>query len=255
MCLNLQSRSYVGNCAGSKLVGRARNTVMTNHLVLSREQVRSIDQIAVDEFGIPSIVLMENAGRSCAEALLNLGVSPTGPVCICCGKGNNGGDGLVMARHLAIHKIPVEVLVFHEAHHFSPDAFTNYRILLSSAIPVHHLSLPRDLKILRSHLTRASWLVDALLGTGASGALKVPYNLIVEEINQTSRPVLAIDCPTGLDCNLGSVETIAVQATATITLVARKHGFESEAGASCCGEILVGDIGIPPNLLARVHPT
>ncbi|WP_437191838.1 NAD(P)H-hydrate epimerase [Planctomicrobium sp. SH527] len=227
---------------------------MDNHLVLSTMQLRSIDQLAVDEFGIPSIVLMENAGRSCAEALLELGVSPTGPVCICCGKGNNGGDGFVMARHLAIRDIPVEVLVFQDSKFFSPDALTNYRILLHSGIPVHFLSLPQDLKTLRSHFARASWLVDALLGTGASGGLRVPYNLIVSEINRTSRPVLAVDSPTGLDCNLGSVETVAVQATATITLVARKHGFMTETGVSCCGKILVGDIGIPPTLLARVHP-
>ncbi|HWL10794.1 MAG TPA: NAD(P)H-hydrate epimerase [Planctomicrobium sp.] len=227
---------------------------MTQEIVLSREQVRMIDRLAVERFGIPSIVLMENAGRSCADILLSLGVCPSGPVCICCGKGNNGGDGFVMARHLAAAGVPVEILVFFDEDQLSEDAAFNFRILNQMEGPIHRLTIPDDLLQLRRHFTHASWIVDALLGTGFQGTLREPYNTIAREMNDSGRPILSIDLPSGLDCDLGTVEKVAVRATATATLVAAKPGFRSRVGQKHCGQIHIGSIGIPQNLITSVHP-
>ena len=136
---------------------------------LTRDQVRAVDQAAIERFGIPGIVLMENAGRGCVELLLDRGVSTTSPVCICCGKGNNGGDGFVIARHLEIAGVPAEVLIFTDPDDYQGDALTNFRILQKTDIPIHQLSIPDDESLLRDHLARASWVVDALLGTGTKG--------------------------------------------------------------------------------------
>jgi len=229
---------------------------MSEERIFSREQIRFLDQQAVELFGIPSIVLMENAGRSCAETLLSLGVSTTSPVCICCGKGNNGGDGFVMARHLSAAMVPVEVLLFCDETELSPDAAINYVILLQSDIPVHRLSLPDDTGQFRRHLRHASWVVDALLGTGFHGDLRSPLDSLIIEINDSRRPVLAIDVPSGLDCDLGTVSQVAILATATLTLVGPKPGFATKTGRRHCGQVLTGGIGIPHNLISYVcsHP-
>ena len=101
---------------------------------LSREQVRAIDRHAIEIYGMPGIVLMENAGRGAVEVLAKLGV--TGKVVICCGKGNNGGDGFVMARHLDIRRIPVHILLFARPEDLTGDAAINYQIAARSGLPI-----------------------------------------------------------------------------------------------------------------------
>src|SRR5262245_57869556 len=103
-------------------------------LLLTRDQVRSLDRRAIDEFGIPGPVLMENAGRGIAELLLSLGIN--GKVCVCCGKGNNGGDGLVVARHLDNAAAPIEVVLFARPEELSEDAALNYHIVLKAHVPI-----------------------------------------------------------------------------------------------------------------------
>jgi len=220
---------------------------------LARKQLQMVDRIAIERFGIPSLVLMENAGRSCAEALLRQGVCTSSPICICCGKGNNGGDGLVMARQLEQQGIPVEVLLFHPLDQFSPDATVNLKILQKSDIPLHELRIPDDLSQLQKHLHRASWVVDALLGTGSAGPIRGIYEYIIPVINQCGRPVLAVDLPSGLDCDLGTETDCIIQATMTVTLVAPKPGFLTPTGRKHCGEITTGQIGLPRNLLLQVR--
>src|SRR5947209_5571043 len=101
---------------------------------LTRAEVRALDRRALDEHGVPGVVLMENAGRGAAEVLLSLGVH--GPVVVCCGKGNNGGDGFVIARHLANQQVPVSVLLFADPATLTGDAAVNYRIAAKLGLPV-----------------------------------------------------------------------------------------------------------------------
>lgn len=225
---------------------------MADQFDVSREQVRAIDRIAIENYGIPSIVLMENAGRGCADLLISQGISPLSPVIICCGKGNNAGDGLVMARHLEVQGYPVEILLFTDPAELKGDAGINYRIVSHSDIPIHRLTLPADAALLKHHLSRASWVVDALLGTGSTGEVRPPFNDVIHAINESQRPVFAIDLPSGLDCDLGDPVECCVRANVTGTLLAPKIGFNSETGKEMTGQIHVVPLGIPRSVLTAL---
>src|SRR5438874_10311981 len=132
-------------------------------MILSREQVRTLDRRAVEEFGVPAVVLMENAGRGAAELLRALGIHAR--VAICCGKGNNGGDGFVIARHLDLCHVPVGVLFFGRPSELTGEAATNYRALERTGVPVQiYEGATVDADALRAELARAEWVVDALFG-------------------------------------------------------------------------------------------
>jgi NAD(P)H-hydrate epimerase len=217
-------------------------------MYLSREQVRALDRRAIEEFGVPGVVLMENAGRGAAEILLSLGCK--GPVVICCGKGNNGGDGFVIARHLDNRQIPVKVLLFTDPAHLTGDAAINYRIISRSGleISIYDGEISNDSK-LRSELTRTEWIVDALFGTGLTGAVRKPFDQIIQCINDAHRRVLAVDIPSGLDCDTGQPLGPTVQAEHTVTFVAEKKGFANSEAKTWTGRVHVVDIGAPRRLL------
>jgi NAD(P)H-hydrate epimerase len=139
--------------------------VSTVSLILTREQVREVDRRALAEFKLLGLVLMENAGRNAAELLRSLGI--TGRVVICCGKGNNGGDGFVMARHLENAGVDVRVLLSVPPASLTGDAETNFQVLQQAKTPL--LVPPIDWP---SELGKADWIVDALLGTGTQGAIR-----------------------------------------------------------------------------------
>src|SRR5438045_1548148 len=142
---------------------------------LTREQAREVDRRAIEEFGIPGVVLMENAGRGAAELLRSLGVHSR--VVICCGKGNNGGDGFVIARHLANHGVAVHVLLFVAPDGLTGDAAVNYRIVAAMGLPLAvHAGPALDLGAVRRELADAEWVVDALFGTGLSGPVRPPLS-------------------------------------------------------------------------------
>jgi NAD(P)H-hydrate epimerase len=206
---------------------------------LTRSQVRDLDRRAIDEFGVPGVVLMENAGRGAAELLLRLGVE--GIVAICCGKGNNGGDGFVVARHLDIRGVPVRVHLVVPPEGLTGDAAINYRIIERSNIPII-----RGIET----LTDAQWIVDALLGTGLSGPVRPPFWGTIEAINRLGVRVLAVDIPSGLDCDTGEPLGIAVRADHTATFVAPKAGFRNPAARPWLGQVHVLDIGAPRALVA-----
>lgn len=226
---------------------------MTHHWHLPRQQVRAIDQYAAETLGIPTLVLMENAGRGCADLLLQKGVAANGPVCICCGRGNNGGDGFVMARHLEVHEIPTEVFLFDSRDKFRGDALANLLVLEKIDVPIHELKMPDQAAVLGDHLARASWVVDALLGTGASGPVKSPYDSVIQQINAAGVPVMSIDLPSGMDCDTGHPGEHCVRATITATFVAHKAGFACSEANPYCGEVHVLQIGIPRTVVSRFH--
>lgn len=214
---------------------------------LSRDEVRNVDQRAIDEFGIPGIILMENAGRGAAELLIQRGID--GPVVICCGKGNNGGDGFVIARHLDQAGIDVAILLFADASKLSGDALTNYEIAKRSRLTIHEHPTPQSSEELAKSLASADWIVDALLGTGIQGEVKDDIRGVIESINAAGNKVLAVDLPSGLDANSGEPFGACIQATLTTTFVARKLGFDNPASAQWTGDVEVVDIGLPRALL------
>jgi NAD(P)H-hydrate epimerase len=215
-------------------------------MYLTRTQVRDFDRRAIEEYGVPGVVLMENAGRGAADVLLRLGTG--GAVVICAGKGNNGGDGFVIARHLDNAGAAVRVLLFARSEELTGDAATNFNIISRSHLSIS-VCVPYDDAAVRGELAGAAWVVDALFGTGLSGAVRPPFDHIIAAINGSGRPVLAVDIPSGLDCDTGLPLGATVRATHTVTFVAEKVGFAQPAARPWLGEVTVVDIGAPRMLL------
>jgi NAD(P)H-hydrate epimerase len=209
---------------------------------LTREQAREIDRVAMEELKIPGIVLMENAARGIAE--IARPEAGDGPVAIVCGPGNNGGDGLAVARHLANAGLSVRVhlVVPAEAYRDGSDAAMNYEIVRRMGLP-----LREDLGLLDAAL-----VVDAIFGTGLSRDVREPFRTAISAINDAPGRVLAVDLPSGLDANTGHVLGVAVKAAVTATMVAPKAGFRLGAGPSHIGTVVAVDIGVPPAVVARV---
>jgi NAD(P)H-hydrate epimerase len=222
---------------------------------LNREQVREIDRRAIQEYGMSGLVLMENAGRGVADKICQFGIY--GRVVICCGTGNNGGDGFVIARHLDLRAIRVEVLVFTaettvdeaeraRAKSLSGDAAVNFEILRKTDVPIDVLTSGSRLG---ERIKRSSFVVDALLGTGARGEVRAPLDKVIEEINQCGSPVVAVDVPSGLDCDTGEPTAHTIKAVHTCTFVAPKPGFFVAGAEQYTGQVHVLDIGAPRKLV------
>jgi len=221
-----------------------------NSIVMTRAQVRSFDSRAINTLGIPGVVLMENAGRSCAELIKEKLAAVPGPsVCIFCGTGNNGGDGFVIARHLVNSSFNVTVVIAGDRGKIKGDAKTNLDILEQTGRTIEQLDLGEaDIKAkVKALADGADMIVDALFGTGLKGELRDGYKQLIESINAQNIPVLAVDIPSGLDCDTGELLGTAIRATYTVTFVALKTGFTTPGGAgSYAGEIFVASIGIEP---------
>jgi NAD(P)H-hydrate epimerase len=219
-------------------------------LILNRNQIREVDRRAIEVYGLTGLVLMENAGRGVADKLCEFGAS--GRVTVCCGKGNNGGDGFVIARHLDLRGIPVKVLLFADPAELTGDAAANYRILERCGVSIEVLTGEIDLRQLDRQVAAAEWIVDALLGTGATGEPRPPYDLAIGRINASGRPVLAVDLPSGLDCDTGVPASNTIRARHTCTFVAAKPGFFVPGADRFTGQLHVFDIGAPRKLIDEV---
>ncbi len=216
-------------------------------VVMTREQVRAIDAWAINELGIPGVVLMENAGRSCAEFVEDKLADTAEPkVCIFCGAGNNGGDGYVIARHLINIGFSVTVVVCGDRTRIKGDAKINLDILDRMGFSVDQLNPAGDNVVARVEELAggADMIVDSLFGTGLSGQIRDDYRQLIECINCSDCPVLAVDIPSGLDCDAGRPLGIAIEASWTITFVAVKKGFTCTQAAQYTGEIFVASIGV-----------
>ena len=223
--------------------------------VLSCEQARAVDARAVASYGMTGLVLMENAGHGCAQWLRHWGIN--GPVVICCGKGNNAGDGFVIARHLDLHGATVRVLLWCPPESLEGDALVNYRIIERSDIVIERAD-QASRGTLIAWLAEADWIIDALLGTGARGELRPPLDTAVTLMNQASTRKLAIDAPSGLDCDTGKPARVTFVADYTCTLVAAKTGLVQPNARPYVGELQVVGIGLPRKMLAdlaRDHDT
>ena len=227
-------------------------------VVMTRDEVRAFDRWAINVLGIPSVVLMENAGRSCAELIKDklssiaqdrCEASFQPKVCIFCGTGNNGGDGYVIARHLLNSGFKVTVVVCGDRNKIKGDAKINLNILERLGQPIEQLSIANaDIsERIRTFADGADMLVDSLFGTGLSGQLRDEYKKLIEAINAQDCPILAVDIPSGLDCDSGQPLGAAIRAAYTVTFVAVKKGFTVSSDAShYTGEIFVASIGVEP---------
>lgn len=212
--------------------------------IVNADQMRELDRRASQEFGVPSIILMENAGMRAFDLIYSI-LCETGAhrVAIVCGRGNNGGDGFVVARHL--HQVSAEVQAFlvGKKEEVKGDARVNLEIAEKSGIPVAEI---KDIGSLRKALAHSDLIVDALFGTGIKGEITGLSGEVIDAINACGRPVVAIDLPSGLDADTGQICGRCVVADATVTFGLPKIGLATYPGAQYAGEVNVVDIGIPP---------
>ena len=224
----------------------------------TRETIRSWDPTAIQDYAIPGIILMENAGEACARVLLELlddpgsGVAP--PFHIICGPGNNGGDGLVIARHLFNRGVDVHLYLTTPCSSVRPgsDAEIQLRIAQKMGIPLEAPEgpSPPGPEVL-DRATGNGTLVDAIFGTGLSRPLgPIPANWVTA-MNDSGLPIVAIDIPSGLHADTGEILGDAIRARWTLTFVASKVGFEQEEVAQYTGEVKVLGISIPRQELKR----
>jgi hydroxyethylthiazole kinase-like uncharacterized protein yjeF len=222
--------------------------------LVTSEMMRSLDKKTVETFGIKSIVLMENAGRSVAQAVIKeFDQQAKKGVVVFCGKGNNGGDGFVAARHLLNKGYNVDVVFFGKKEELTEDALTNYTALSRITDVIHELKDISEFEKTGIKLREKGIIVDALLGTGIKGIVKEPYAGAIDLINKSGLPVISVDIPSGIDADTGAVAGIAVKAKKTITFGLSKIGLVVYPGVEFAGDVDVIDISIPDKLIRQTH--
>ncbi len=217
--------------------------------IVTSQQMKNIDRRTIREFGIPGTVLMENAATAVLSAMEDFFDGLQGVrVGIICGKGNNGGDGLALARRLRIKGVPVRVALLASFRAIAGEAKVNLAILRKMDVEIVQNAAPRAL------VDIISWsdvLVDAMLGVGISSPLSGAYARTVEMMNASGCPVVAIDIPTGIDADTGEVLGAAVRADLTVTMAFLKRGLVLYPGAEYAGRVQVADIGIPSEVAEK----
>ena len=217
---------------------------------LTRAQSRRIDALAIERFGLAGLVLMENAGRGVADVLSNLGIG--GRVIVLCGKGNNAGDGFVIARHLDLRGYNVGILLWSEPAALRGDAAANFRAAAALGLSIEFPSVGENDALLDRRLAGADWLVDALLGTGVEGDPRPPLDRVIDRFNAAAGRKLAVDLPSGLDCDTGQPSAHTIVAHHTCTMFSPKIGFFAPGADAYTGQVHVVDIGIPPRLADEI---
>ncbi len=239
------------------LTGETEARMARMNVTLSRQQVREVDRIAIEELGIPGVVLMENAALGATSVALKMLQSKPGCVAILCGGGNNGGDGYAIARMLANKEVEVKLLNLLDIDALKGDALLNRRICERMNIEADSLESRGGYGWLGAELSGCALIIDGLLGTGFRGEVRAPVDEIIKQVNAASRAsdvsVLALDLPSGLDCDSGQPAETTIRATRTVTFVAEKRGFASPASRDWTGEVSVASIGAPPALIGRVR--
>ena len=214
--------------------------------LFTSDQMREIDSHAINQIGIPSLVLMENAGIKTLFTLEKILDGLKGKrFTIVCGKGNNGGDGLVIARHLQNNNIPVYVFLTAEPESISEDAAVNYSILCKSGLQPTVIKGEEDINRLRIAMEFSEAIIDSVFGTGFKGQIKGMLARIINAMNDSRAIKIAIDAPSGLNGNTGEISAISFVADYSITLGAPKVGLFMFPGKKITGEVWIAEIGIP----------
>jgi ADP-dependent NAD(P)H-hydrate dehydratase / NAD(P)H-hydrate epimerase len=231
--------------------------------IVDRDQMKEIDRITIETYGICGEILMENAGFEFVNAILEEGAldgaAPGRPVAVLCGGGNNGGDGFVIARLLKRRGVPVRVFAFADGKKYSGSAQKNFERLAHFDIPVRQVLSKEALAAESGALLTSSIFIDALLGIGFHGT---PMGIAAEAIgfvNRSGIPVFAVDLPSGIDADglqdpARTDGTLAIRAKGTYTMGALKFGLVEYPGKEHAGRVRVLDIGFPPDAVQKVDP-
>ena len=206
----------------------------------SAAEMRTVDRLVVDEIGLPAAVLMERAGLGAAGEVLEW-FGDAQRIAVLCGAGNNGGDGFVLARHLLATGRSVDILLVEAESKVRRDAKIFLDVARRLGITVERVNVTKW----STRLPEYDLIVDAMLGTGVSGAPRPDFEAVIRAANATLKPIVALDVPTGVDASTGVVDTVAIQADLTITFHAPKIGLAVAPGRFHAGRVKAIDIGIP----------
>ncbi len=214
--------------------------------IVNRSEMQEVDRITIEEFGISGTLLMENAGFE----FVNKFVEEFCPgknerIAVLCGGGNNGGDGFVVARHLARRGFKTEVFLFVDRKKLKGDALFNFKLLPIFGIEAHDLSHEERFEHMKNMLGRCNYLIDALLGIGFQGMPRGMIKRAIEFSNTQDAPIISIDMPAGVDADGGQLELLAIKADATYTVGCLKYGLVDFPGKEAAGRVEVLDIGFP----------
>ena len=214
--------------------------------VVTASQMREMDQICINDYKIPGLVLMENAGSGAASTIMS--AYNARHVAIFCGKGNNGGDGFVIGRHLFNAGMNVQIILVGSREDVRGDALVNLNILEQMEIPLVELFSVEQLQ----EWDQPDLIVDALLGTGITGAVRGVMADVIKFVNDTLIPVVAVDIPSGLNCDTGQYDGVCVEADMTVTMAALKRGLALSPGKIVAGDVIVTDISMPPQVPTQI---
>jgi ADP-dependent NAD(P)H-hydrate dehydratase / NAD(P)H-hydrate epimerase len=218
--------------------------------IVSRVQMRAFDAHAIGVAHVPSLVLMENAGRGVADVVDEKLAKGAARVVVVCGAGNNGGDGFVVARHLLTRGRSVDVHLAAPLDALKGDALANHDALAGLGVTVRPVG--PDLLALRAGLESAELVVDALFGTGLDRPVTGLHAECIDVIQKSKKPVVAVDVPSGMNADTGEAMGAAIRASCTVTFALHKLGLLTPSGSALAGEVRVADIGVPASLTERV---
>jgi len=222
--------------------------------VLNAAQMREADRYTIEEIGLPSIVLMENAGRQVVAAMeAALGELAGRRVAVLAGRGNNGGDGFVVARTLLQRGVHVSVFVLGAIDAVRGDARINLEILGRLGLRAVEISDPQDWELHFSDISRCDAIVDAIFGTGLTRGVEGLLQTVIADVNASGRPVVAVDLPSGLSADSHEPPGEAVEATLTVALAAPKVPHVLPPAERYCGDLVIADIGIPDDVIAGLE--
>ncbi|HEY3161566.1 MAG TPA: NAD(P)H-hydrate dehydratase [Vicinamibacterales bacterium] len=222
--------------------------------ILNAAQMREADRFTIEEIGIPSLVLMENAGRQVVAAIeAAYEARLSGRVAVLCGRGNNGGDGFVVARTLLQRGIDAAVFVIGALADVRGDAKTNLEILGRLGVTVVEIGDEQSWELHFSEISQCTLIVDAIFGTGLTSALGGMMETIVADVNASSIPIVSIDLPSGLSADTPHVRGDCIDASMTVTLAAPKLPLVLPPGEAHAGDVVIADIGIPHEVIDGVE--
>lgn len=214
-------------------------------MFLSAEDVKYMDKVAEEEFKIPEMVLMESAGEACIKHITD------DNFIVVCGTGNNGGDGLVIARHLKNNGKNVKVFILGKVELGTKCFRENYENLKNIEIEVHNIN--EDLENISNELKcRDYTVIDCLYGIGLKGKVRGIGEEVISIVNSYAKKTISIDIPSGMECNTGETYGCCIKANKTITFEAKKVAFKNDGIEDFTGDIVVEKIGIPDEIINRL---
>jgi ADP-dependent NAD(P)H-hydrate dehydratase / NAD(P)H-hydrate epimerase len=223
--------------------------------LLTAAEMREMDRRTIEEFGLPGRILMENAGRGAFRVLVDFFPDiGSQKVAVMAGRGNNGGDGFVIARYLAQSGIPVTVYLLSENKLLQGDAAANFKLLRPLNISVRECPDLKAFNRYKKEIAHHRVIVDAILGTGLNSDVKGYFKTVIDFINSLNKDVLSVDIPSGLHTDTGRPCDACIQANVTATFAFPKIGHIALPGAIYCGKLHIIDIGIPPHIADGVCP-